>query len=48
MGTFGELGGNVLKTPKSKKNRIIFNLIKNPRPIKKWKLELKSLPFYQK
>jgi hypothetical protein len=39
MGTpwepLGELGGNILKTPKSKKIKTIFNLIKNPRPIKK-------------
>jgi hypothetical protein len=39
MGTFGELGGNILKTPKSKIIKTIFNLIKNPRLIKKWKKE---------
>jgi hypothetical protein len=41
-GTFGELGGNILKTPKSKKIKTIFNLIKNPRPIEKWKLGIKK------
>jgi hypothetical protein len=46
MGTpwepLGELGGNILKTSKSKKIKTIFNLIKNPRPIKKWKLGIKK------
>jgi hypothetical protein len=41
-GTFGELGGNILKTPKSKKIKTIFNLIKNPRPIEEWKLGIKK------
>jgi hypothetical protein len=48
MGTLGELGGNILKTPKSKKIKTTFNLIKNPRPIKKWKPGIKKSSILQK